>query len=321
MTPRKKVNPDLLSPQAVGTYAYMLTQGKVMSAEELNLVMNYGIHSFRTALRELKKFKLIWSNRQQTSSGRWVTVQGFSLPDRWELNEPLYKDPSNGLYTLLVSLYSFYSSKANISNIANTASTSSIANTLLLYALPETSSGKKNKDKNILNIGGKTVSFEFSADDKEYEAEQAKEKERAKGKAKAERREEQEVVHQQRKKNRADKALSKWSALDVAREFASQLHNRWDVAPWELSSSRFVYALNQARERFDSNAELELKMMGLHFAEPVVGRMKDPNAIAMLFVKNYGSLLERAKYQHVSKERWDEYYQKLSEESADDFLN
>jgi hypothetical protein len=301
-----------MSPAALAIYIYMLTKGEVLAAEKIVELgeLKYGKHATRTALRELKAMNLIWSKRQPQASGRWATIQGFSLPDRWLLDGVLHQDPSNGIYTLLVSLYSFYSSKANITNIATTTISSSIANTLNSYAYPKMNFGKE-KNKNIINIGGSTVSFEFSADDLEYEQEKARDKVKGKAQKNQDYKDEKAVLNKKRKKARSERPVSDWDTLDVAREFANRLHNRFDLPPWEMSETRFVYALGLAEKKHDSNPELELKMMDLHLAEPLVRGMKNPTAIAMLFVKNYGSLLERAKYQHVSKEQWDEYYEGL----------
>jgi hypothetical protein len=308
-----------MSPAALAIYIYMLVKGEVLAAEKIVELgeIKYGKHATRTALRELKTLNLIWSKRQPQANGRWATIQGFSLPDRWLLDGPLHQDPSNGLYILLVSLYSFYSSKANISNIANTTISSSIANTLNSYAYPKINFGEKDKDKNIINIGGSTVSFEFSADDLEYEEEKAQEKVKGKVQKNQDYKDDKAILDKKRKKARSERPISDWDTLDVAREFANRLHNRFDLPPWEMSSTRFVYALSTAQKKHTSTPELELKMMDLHLAEPAIRGMKDPTAIAMLFVKNYGSLLERARYQHVSQESWDEYYSGLEGRNND----
>lgn len=267
-----------LSARAVGIYTYMLSEGRVIPARQLMDVLDEGRNAIQVAINELRDANIIRTKRTRLSNG-FVSYSGFVEPKDW--------DPKIGTLSVLLKLYSQYINIANM--LLETKS----------YANPETPDGVQEKVVEKVLIGGSSLSFEYmSADDKDYLREQQEERQRAKVRHDAEKNEQRAAVLQEKLKIRDRKRVDPklWTVSDSAYEFANLLHNRWDVAPWTVSESRFIQTLGAARSKHSTNGLIEQKMTQMFLSEPIVQTMKDANSIWKLYISRFGSLAERARY-------------------------
>ena len=268
-----------LSARAIGIYTYMLAEGRVIPARQLMDVLDEGRNAIQMGINELRNANIIRTKRTRLSNG-FVSYSGFVDPKDW--------DPEIGTLSLLLKLYSQYINIAN--KLLETNS----------YANSETRERVQNQNLELekIFIGGSSLSFEYmDADAKEYLAEQQEERRKAKAKADAEKLELRAAIHHNKLEIRDRKRVDPrtWTVSDSAYEFANTLFNRWDVAPWTVSESRFIQALGTARSKHNTDGLIEQKMAQMFLAEPIVQTMKDANGIWKLYISRFGQLAARAR--------------------------
>ena len=95
-----------------------------------------------------------------------------------------------------------------------------------------------------------------------------------------------------------------WTATDVAFEFGEQMLNLFHIAPWEVTRSRFRYALSDKRKEYFTDGAIELKMIELFFSKIRHNtKLNDPELVWKRFIIEFGVLFEEAKRQMVSPEQ------------------
>jgi hypothetical protein len=106
---------------------------------------------------------------------------------------------------------------------------------------------------------------------------------------------------------RDPKNASSWTATDSAFEFASQMHFLWHVEPWKVTRSRFMYALSNKRAEFNTDGEVEQKMMKIFFDKIKHDtKLSDPELIWKKFIVEFPTLLEQVTRENISEEQLEE---------------
>ena len=112
-----------------------------------------------------------------------------------------------------------------------------------------------------------------------------------------------EKRREQRMERRSDKNSEGWSVTDVTFEFAEQMHALWHVQPWQVTRSRFRYALSQKREEFNTDGAIEKVMIGLFLGKIKHDtRINDPEKIWKNFIVQFSNLLIEAQRLMVTPE-------------------
>jgi hypothetical protein len=132
--------------------------------------------------------------------------------------------------------------------------------------------------------------FEPTATDEALEARQD-----ALQKKKAEYRDAKAQVNKKRIVRRQDVPTALWTCSDVAYEFADRLGVHWNISPLAVMSTRFIPALSDKRSRFDTNGEIEVKMMDLFFSTVEFEKYTDAEPLWKMFVKQFEKYASQAK--------------------------
>jgi DNA-binding MarR family transcriptional regulator len=93
-----------------------------------------------------------------------------------------------------------------------------------------------------------------------------------------------------------------WTIDNAVFEFASRMV-RWDVSPWESSRRPFQAAFARSRRDFDTNGEVEVMMMDIFFGRlDHEKKLKDPDMVWKLFIRDFNSLRIAAEQRMVTPE-------------------
>lgn len=119
----------------------------------------------------------------------------------------------------------------------------------------------------------------------------------------AEKLEAHEDRRQQRMVKRSQAKASSWSSTDSAFEFAEQMHDLWHIKPWQVTRSRFRYALDAKRKEFNTDGSIELEMMKLFFSQIKHDtKLVDPEMVWKRFIVQFHNLLTEVQRSSVTPE-------------------
>jgi hypothetical protein len=97
---------------------------------------------------------------------------------------------------------------------------------------------------------------------------------------------------------------SGWSPTDSSFEFAEQMHNLWHIQPWQVTRSRFRYALADKRKEYNTDGALELQMMALFFSQIKHDtKLNDPEIVWKRFILQFHNLLTEVQRSMVTPEK------------------
>lgn len=97
---------------------------------------------------------------------------------------------------------------------------------------------------------------------------------------------------------------SGWSPTDSSFEFAEQMHNLWHIQPWQVTRSRFRYALADKRKEYNTDGALELQMMALFFSQIKHDtKLSDPEIVWKKFILQFHNLLTEVQRSMVTPEK------------------
>ena len=108
---------------------------------------------------------------------------------------------------------------------------------------------------------------------------------------------------QQRMVKRSQSNAVSWSSTDSAFEFAEQMHSLWHIKPWQVTRSRFRYALDAKRKEFNTDGSIELEMMKLFFSQiKHETKLIDPEIVWKRFIVQFHNLLTEVQRSKVTTE-------------------
>jgi hypothetical protein len=120
----------------------------------------------------------------------------------------------------------------------------------------------------------------------------------------AEKMEVHESRRQEKMLRRNPANASGWSPTDSAFEFAEQMHNLWHIQPWQVTRSRFRYALADKRKEYNTDGALELQMMALFFSQIKHDtKLNDPEIVWKKFILQFHNLLTEVQRSMVTPEK------------------
>jgi hypothetical protein len=117
-------------------------------------------------------------------------------------------------------------------------------------------------------------------------------------------------------KRRINRKQVDWTPTDVSHEFSEVLLATWHVTPWEVSKSKLAPAIATARKKFETNGEIEVKMIARFFEDVKTSHIHDAEVIWKMFIYRFSQLanyvklrepkfgqIENAKYEADEKYR------------------
>ena len=120
----------------------------------------------------------------------------------------------------------------------------------------------------------------------------------------AEKMEAHEFRRQDKMLRRNPANASGWSPTDSSFEFAEQMHNLWHIQPWQVTRSRFRYALADKRKEYNTDGALELQMMALFFSQIKHDtKLNDPEIVWKRFILQFHNLLTEVQRSSVTPEK------------------
>jgi len=132
--------------------------------------------------------------------------------------------------------------------------------------------------------------------------------------------EQHESRRQERMLKRDPANAAGWSSTDSAFEFAEQMHSIWHIQPWQVTRSRFRFALDGKRKEYNTDGAIELEMMQLYFGTIKHDtKLTDPEIIWKRFIVQFHNLLIEAKRLTVTSEQIEEI--KAEAEKSQEWLD
>jgi hypothetical protein len=116
--------------------------------------------------------------------------------------------------------------------------------------------------------------------------------------------EQHERIRTERMKRREDSNRVNWSPTDVAFEFGHRMQLMWHVSPWQVTRSRFRFALDKKRSEYNTTGDIECQMMTIFFDKIKHDtKINDPEIIWKKFIVEFGSLLLQVTRQSATPEQ------------------
>jgi len=126
-----------------------------------------------------------------------------------------------------------------------------------------------------------------------YDSEEEREEARRKHQA-AKHREKLDLHEKRRSERMARRDVTNadsWTSTDSTFEFAEQMHRLWHIAPWEVTRSRFRYALDNKRKEYNTDGAIERLMMERFFDKIKHDKkLNNPELVWKRFIIEFGSL-------------------------------
>ena len=101
-------------------------------------------------------------------------------------------------------------------------------------------------------------------------------------------------LQKDRRTYREKSPKSEWKVRDVCYEFADRIEQHFHIAPWKVTHSKFSAALGGARDRLETNGEIEVAAMDIFFSQININEYKDAEVLWRLFVSRLPGLIGMA---------------------------
>ena len=278
----------MITSRALGVYYYLVNTKSTISADALSKVFPEGRKIHLRTLKELRDLELIRTSRQVVN-GKFVTQSYLNLGS--PISELLLQQ-----------------SRLNPNN------------NLLLDINTDLLNHKQNSNADALH-GGSNMDWDDFAPmyvDPEDRDRLLQKKREMKHQEKME---QHERIRGERMKRREDSNRVNWSPTDVAFEFGHRMQLLWHVAPWQVTRSRFRFALDKKRSEYNTTGDLECQMMDIYFDKIKQDtRLNDPEIIWKKFIVDFGSLFLQVTRQSATPEQIDTERER-SQRSVDKLRN
>lgn len=264
----------MISARATAVYLYLLHSGASPSADRLSQVFKEGRGAMLSALKELRTAGLITTNKKRVGH-RMVTISDVVEPAFWSPETALLLQQCKPNSKLAYTPYSLITYCFNS------------------FAISRTGVREREETKVLgVKMGGwdNLFSSENSIDKDEYlrDAEKiAREKQKEYEKSKAKNVEKNNIY-------RSEIPVNQWKPKHVCQEFSNRIWTM-HIKPWNVNASQFIKAMGNTRNKYNTDGEIELKVMDAFFARIDLGKYSDPEHLWRLFLKMFPQLLHDAR--------------------------
>jgi biotin operon repressor len=268
---------------------YFANSDMTISAERLSEEVAEGRDAIQTALKELRDVGFLVTRKERVGNRvvttSHVTHKGFLEAASWGLKIPLQIQ-----YTQQNVL-----SKIDIHSSNN-------------HYKP-TGAQAPSVEAN--------VGYEFFKGGSSDDAELLREKDRAAKERRRQYEEDKAREHQKRLEARA--VTKKLSTNHTVTLFVERVNTTWGLAPWRITGSRFLIALNNARRTYNTTGEIEEEMINIFFTQLKVNKQTDSNKLWMLFIRNFSALASQAALRVQTPEKLAQAKEEAAQEAWEGF--
>ena len=243
---------------------YFANSDMTISAERLSEEVAEGRDAVQTALKELRDVGFLVTRKERVGNRvvttSHVTHKGFLEAASWGLKIPLQIQ-----YTQWNDL-----SKLDIHSSNNHYNT--------------TGAQAPSVEE--------PVGYEFFEKKSGPDLDLARERDKAALERRAKYEDDKARAHQKRLEERA--VATDLSTNHTVTLFVERVNTTWGLAPWRITGSRFLIALNSARRTYGTTGVIEEEMINIFFTQLKVNKETDSNKLWMLFIKNFSALASQA---------------------------
>jgi len=270
----------MISVEAVGVLSVCVYQDIPPTSpalvERFRGVKRQGPDYFQRILRELRQAGFVGLKKEvignDIRTACWVTDEGKQYLLELDFPAPQSEITETGISTPLLQQ----------NELINTNSIASLTSKEYTWEDPRVNESEEPK------VGYDF--FEKTSSDERLE-EIAKDQERRNKKYQ----EAKEEKQSKRLVGRNNKPQLAWTPSDTCYEFADRLLQHWHIKPWVLKETKFIVALADHRRRYDTNGEIEVKMMDLFFSTFDFQTQNDPEYLSRIFLNMFPRLAEQSK--------------------------
>lgn len=143
----------------------------------------------------------------------------------------------------------------------------------------------------VKNMAGWDGMFAPTSGGDDHQQEKAEQKKKRKDKQTKDRVERAKTRSEKRSKRNA----SEWNIYEVCYEFADRINSYWNIKPWEVTQSRFSFALGQFRNKHNTTGDVELAAMDIFFRQIDIKEYNDAETLWKAFIHRLPGLIGQAK--------------------------
>ena len=244
----------MITARAIGILEEIVLDPSHGGAKGLSEKLGEGKFAIQNAISELRDAGLVETITQRMANGRTVSTLR----------------PTDAGHQVLVTR--FHNMQSQLNSQLNL-----IADLFILK------NSKPNSEQ-----GSREVTMEYyESEDERLEAQRKFREKQHEKKLEA-----HETRRQTRMSRRSPLNAAGWSSTDSTFEFAEQMHALWHIQPWQVTRSRFRYALDAKRKEFNTDGAIELEMMKLYFSQIKHDtKLSDPEMVWKRFIVNFPALL------------------------------
>jgi hypothetical protein len=261
-----------ISLRARAALMFYVNSDMTISADRLAQEVAEGRKAIQTAMRELREVGYVITRKERVGDKvvtvSYVTKEGFLAAHNWGVKVPLWRSETD--LQIEMSAWNVLS-KIDNHSIDNHYST--------------TGARAPSVEAN--------VGYDFFKKASNEDFDLARERQRAAKERRRQYEEDKARAHQKRLEER--EATSSISTNHTVTLFVERINSTWGLAPWRITGSRFLIALNSARRKYGTDGIIEEEMINIFFTQLKLDKQTDSNRLWMLFIKNFSSLAEQAK--------------------------
>jgi biotin operon repressor len=250
---------------------FYVNSDMTISADRLAEEVAEGRKAIQAAMRELREVGYVITRKERVGSKvvtvSYVTKEGFLAAHTWGVKVPLWRSE--------IDLQILSAEWNELSKIDTHSSNNHYKPTGAQAPAVEA------------NVG-----YEFFKGGSSDDAELLREKDRAAKERRRQYEEDKAREHQKRLEARA--VTKKLSTNHTVTLFVERVNTTWGLAPWRITGSRFLIALNDARRTYGTTGEIEEEMINIFFNQLKINKETDSNKLWMLFIKNFSALASQA---------------------------
>jgi len=250
---------------------FYVNSDMTISADRLAEEVAEGRKAIQAAMRELREIGYVITRKERVGSKvvtvSYVTKEGFLAAHTWGVKVPLWR--------------------------------SEIDLQILSDEWNELSKIDIHSSNNHYNTTGaqapaveEPVGYDFFEKQSGPDSDIAREREKAALERRRQYEEDKAREHQKRLEERA--VTKKLSTNHTVTLFVERVNTTWGLAPWRITGSRFLIALNEARRTYGTTGEIEEEMINIFFNQLKINKETDSNKLWMLFIKNFSALASQA---------------------------
>lgn len=264
-----------LSLRARAALHYFANSNMTISAERLSEEVAEGRDAIRAAMKELRDAGFLETRRERVGNGvrtvSYVTNEGFLETESW------------GLRTRLHTVY--------------TEQNNTIPN-ILIYSDIDT-----YKTTIAARLGEETMGYDFFGKTSGPDEDLLREKQKAREQRQQEYAEQKAEKHASAVYDRQSVQVKDWNGNNIANLFAERLNETWGLAPWRLSGSRFLIALNENMKKYAVDGTVAVEMVNIFFTTLKIDKQTESDKLWKLFISRFSELSAQARVRVQTPEK------------------